>query len=406
MTVSTLTIAIVCDYFLDFVGGAQTSMREQQRALVAAGHRVIMISAARGRGRRVRTVADGIEITPILTMPGLELPVIANSSRTREVLRATFAEHGVDVVHVQTEFGLAHAAADVAAERRIPVVHTVHTFYWASEDDWFNPLAGLLRSLLHRLTGATIPRLQLTPRPVDNLLRNLTLAMTMRADTVVSPSSHQARDLEAAGAPTPVALLANPIATSPRGAVPVPRSGATPRFLWVARCEPVKRPLPFARAAIAALARTGGGFTVDFIGDGTEHAALQKLLAPHPQLRAEGSLPHDEVLGLMDESSIVVLTSVGFDNQPMTIAEAVSRERGILYCDPKLREGLLHAGYLAESPDVSGLTDAIVALVNTPELVLDLSRGAARDGEQFTPKAYVERSTEIFHAARAKLDAR
>ncbi len=37
-------VAIVCDYLLDYLGGAQTAMLEQARALAAAGHAVIMIA--------------------------------------------------------------------------------------------------------------------------------------------------------------------------------------------------------------------------------------------------------------------------------------------------------------------------------------------------------------------------
>jgi glycosyltransferase involved in cell wall biosynthesis len=166
----------------------------------------------------------------------------------------------------------------------------------------------------------------------------------------------------------------------------------------VARCEPVKRPLPFARAVIDALARTGNGFSVDFVGEGSDLAALKRLAAGHPEIRIQGALPHDEVLALMDASSAIALTSLGFDNQPMTIAEAVSRERGVLYCDPKLSEGLHNSGFLAESPDDAGLADALVALVSDPSLLLDLSRGAVIDRELFSPARYVERITTVYAA--------
>lgn len=377
-------------------------MRQQQLALSSAGHSVTMVSAARGRGRRVRPVSDGIEIRPLFTMPGMDMPVVPNTAAVRAVLRERFVRDRIDAVHVETEFGLAHAAADVAHGLGIPVVHTVHTFYWASEDAWHGPLEPVARVLLRRITHADIPSGRFTHRPIDNLLRNLTLAMARRADVVVSPSAHQARDLESAGLPRSVEVVPNPIATSPRPAVPLAETAAAgPRFLWVARCEAVKRPLAFAAAAIEALGRTDGGFSVDFVGDGTDRAALQRMVSGYPQIRIQGSLPHDAVLDLMDSSSVVVLTSIGFDNQPMTIAEAVSRERGILYCDPKLREGLVHAGFLSETPEPSGIADAIVDLVRTEGLLQELSRGAARDGAQFSPDTYVERLDGIIRSAQS-----
>ena len=392
-----MRIAIVSDYFNDFVGGAQTSMREQYLALTAAGHHVVMVSAGRGRrGGRVRRRDNGLELQTAFTLPGVQLPVIPNNERTAAVLEAYLREQAIDVVHVQTEFGLAHAAATVAERLTIPVVHTVHTFYWSSEGVWHAALAPLIRFLLLRVIRWSIPRKPLSRRPVDNLLRNLTLAMALRADSVVSPSKHQAEDLAAAGVNAP-AIVSNPISTSPRPAIPLtPEKATQPRFVWAARCEPVKRPLEFARAAIEALQRTGGGFSVDFVGDGSQFAALRRLTAGYPPLRVHGALPHQAVLDLMDAGSAVALTSIGFDNQPMTVAEAVSRERGVLYCDPRLREGLGASGFLAASPEVDGLADALVALVSDPSLLLGLSAGAAREKSEFSPSRYVERILEVY----------
>lgn len=386
-----MRIAIVSDYFLDYVGGAQTSMLQQQLALTQAGHDVVMVSAERGRGRRFRVSSDGLRIRPLFTLPGVQLPVIPNSRTTQSALETYFRELAIEVVHVQTEFGLAHAAAEAARRMGIRVVHTVHTFYWASDGGWHAPLAPLLRAALSRFTGSRIPSRRFTPRPVDNLLRNVTLGMALAADTVVSPSAHQAADLVSAGVAGPIAVVPNPIAASPRPPVPLTDElAANPAFLWVARCESVKRPLLFAEAAIDALRRTDGGFSVDFVGDGAQLAELKRMTADYPQLRVHGSLPHDRVLDLMDASAAIALTSLGFDNQPMTIAEAVSRERGVLYCDPKLREGLGHAGHLADTPDASGLADALLELVTEPEKLIALSRGAARDHALFSADTYVK----------------
>ena len=98
----------------------------------------------------------------------------------------------------------------------------------------------------------------------------------------------------------------------------------------------------------------------------------------------------------MDAGSAVALTSIGFDNQPMTVAEAVSRERGVLYCDPRLGEGLGASGFLAAKPEVDGLADALVALVSDPSLLVGLSAGAAREKAEFSPTHYVERILEVY----------
>lgn len=395
-----MRIAIVSDYFLDYVGGAQTSMLQQQLALTQAGHDVVMVSAARGGGRRFRVQADGLRIRPLFTLPGVELPVIPNNVRTTDALETYFRELGVEVVHVQSEFGLAHAATDVAQRMGLRVVHTVHTFYWASSGGWHAPLAPVLRAALTRFTRSAIPRLRFTRRPVDNLLRNVTLGMALRADVVVSPSAHQAADLRAAGVTGAMTVVPNPIAASPRAPVALSATAAAhPSFLWVARCEGVKRPLVFAEAVMDALDRTNNAFSVDFVGDGSELVTLRRMTSAYPNVRVHGALPHERVLDLMDAAAAVALTSLGFDNQPMTIAEAVSRERGILYCDPKLREGLGQAGYLTSTPDAAGLADALVELVQEPERLIALSQGAANDHALFSAETYVAKIIDVYRSA-------
>ena len=254
-----MRIAIVSDFYLDYVGGMQSSLLEQRAALEAAGHEVLLVSTVRGarqrlRSNRVAETAGGLEIRPAYTVPGVILPVVGARKKLIATLREYFERHAVDVVHLQTEFGLAHAATSAAREAGIPVVHTIHTFYWQSTGAWQRFVTPILRAGLSNVTGRSITRQHFTDRPSDNLLRNLTLGMARRVDTVISPSAHQAADLKAAGITVPIVVVPNPIARSPRpAAVLTPEQAAKPRLLWVARCEPEKRPLVFAEAAIAAL---------------------------------------------------------------------------------------------------------------------------------------------------------
>jgi glycosyltransferase involved in cell wall biosynthesis len=395
-----MRIAIVSDYYFDYVGGAQTSMRQQKLALEEAGHEVVVVSPARGIfGARYQPVHDGLQVKPLFRLPVLDLAVIPKNEGSVSALEKYFRDEHIDVVHVQTEFGLAHVVHAAAERIGIPLVHTVHSFYWASEGPPQASVAWIIRWGLQLTIGEKIPKLLFTKRKTDNTLRNLVLAFARKVDRIVSPSAHQAADLKAAGVTGTISVIPNPIATAERSSTPLTLEQAQrPSFLWVARCEPIKRPLPFARAAIAALARTHNGFSVDFVGEGADLAALKKLAEGHPEIRVQGARSHDAVLAMMDASSAVAITSLGFDNQPMTIAEAVSRERGVLYCDPKLSEGLANSGFLSTTPDDEGLADALVTLVNDPSLLVGLSNGAVIDRELFAPSGYVERILEVYRS--------
>jgi glycosyltransferase involved in cell wall biosynthesis len=279
-------------------------------------------------------------------------------------------------------------------------VHTVHTFYWQTLGAGQGLAAPAVRSILQRITATSFPREHLADGAIGNVLRNLTLAMAARADVVVSPSAHQGADLAAAGLAVAIDTVPNPIARSPRPATLLTSTQvALPRVLWVARCEQEKRPLAFAEAAIEALERTNEGFEVDFVGSGSLLPQVRELVAGHPKFHVLGSLGHAAVMDLMDGAALVALTSHGFDNQPMTIAEAVSRYRGVLFCDPKLREGLGDSGWLSATPDAPALADSLVDLVSHPEKLLALSVGAQRDSEVFSAATYVARIGVVYERA-------
>lgn len=385
-----MRIAIVCDYYLDYVGGAQTSIDAQRDALRAAGHEVLLIAPERRASAPGSPRAD-IRLRASVTLPGLDLPVVANTSRLRRTLR--LALEGLDAVHVQTEFGLAHAAADVARELGVPVVHTVHTFYWATDAPAQAALAAASAPLLRALTGHLLPAEPLSPRPMEALLRNLTLGMARRADLVLSPSEHQSEDLRAAGVAA-VEVVPNPSPSVIEHPAPLPASA---RFLWVARCEPEKRPLEVARAAVAALEHSPGAFTLAFAGGGSLLAELRELCAARPELEVLGPVDRNRVASLIDEASVFVLSSVGFDNQPMTVAESIGRGRGVLYCDPRLTEGLTQAGFLSGA-SVDELAASLLRLASDPAEVDRLAQAARAGAEAFSPRRYAEHVAALYRS--------
>ncbi|MFT4124249.1 MAG: glycosyltransferase, partial [Microbacteriaceae bacterium] len=202
----------------------------------------------------------------------------------------------------------------------------------------------------------------------------------------------------------PVAVVPNPV--PPAGRAPVPLPAGPPRFLWVARCEPEKRPLVFADAVLAARARTDAAFGVDVVGEGSQLRELRARLAGLESVRVHGGQPHERVLELIDAAAIVVLTSLGFDNQPMTIAEAVSRHRGVLYCDPALAEGLRHCGVLAAGPGAAELGAAIAGLAADPRRLGRIAEAAERDATEFGPARFVERIEAVYARAAAEAKTR
>lgn len=374
-----MRIAIISDYYLDYLGGAQISMLSQKNALEAAGHEVFLLAPLKPPAK---TTPEWLN-TPAFRLKSLELPIFRNSKKTLTLLNDFFNAHKIDVVHVQTEFGLANAALRVAKELKIPTLHTVHTMYWQAPGKFQQPIAAAMRQLLKRFTGNSLYKMVSEGSGIERVLRDLTLNTANKADALISPSAHQLVDMKLAGLSTKSVVLTNPF---PRidETFPKPLPKAKARLAFVGRLVPEKRPIEFLNAAIEA--QKSNDFELVIIGDGPL-LDTAKDLAKETNFRFTGRLDSAQVQAEIDNSHAVVVASLGFDNQPMTIIEAISRHRGVFYVDPKLSPIVGDAGLISE-PSISGMAAGLVELINESKLSA-LSKAAAKQAIQFSPETFV-----------------
>ncbi len=371
-----MRIAIVVDYSLDLIGGAQRAVLNQAAVLTGAGHHVLLIGP-RPRGAAA-ALPPGVSTlwTAGPVLPLLGLPLVADDHGLRDRLRHRMRVERIDAVHLHSELG--HAAAARAAARRLglPVVQTVHTAYWP---DVPAPLRPATRALLTRLAGAE-------PVRTGHPLLDRTLAAADAADVVVSPSAHQAADLVRLGVPDPV-VVPN---CDPSGAVATPLPGGPAlRVAWIGRCVPEKRLLPFLRGVALARRRLpADSLRVTVAGDGVLLPVARALHAGAPGLLLAGRLERPAVQRLIEASHLSALTSHGFDNQPMTVVESVRAGRGVLHTDPRLAEGMDPA-LLTATPDAEGIADLLVALALDPARVRRSAERAQAAAALFSPQAHL-----------------
>lgn len=394
------TVAVVSDYALDYIGGAQTAMVAECRSLVQAGVRVLLVVP-----RSTTTLPlDGIEMRPIAAprIPVVRLPIVRNSRRTRALLLSLFRDEGVGTVHVHSEFGLAVAALEVAARLSIPSVATVHTFFWRGVP---GAAGRLLAPLAAAHVAAVTGRRPHAPRGgadrLGELLRDVTRSAAARADLVISPSAHQAEALRRAGLQR-VAVLPNTVVPREPGAEEpdaVAEDGAPLRLLWVGRCAPEKRLVPFLEACLAVLARDPGALRVEVVGTGPSLARAVRLAAGSPAVVFRGALENRRIGEAVRRSDLVALTSSGFDNQPMVVVEALQGGRGILYVDPALTEGLDGPGLLAPV-EPTAFAEYLERLCRDRAPV-HAAAAAARDAfADFAPEAHAAAVLALYGAAR------
>lgn len=410
-----LSVAVVSDYSLAHLGGAENAYADQVRSLATVA-RVLAVNPPSRRLDRLGE-RDGVTAMPVraaLTLPGLCLPVIRNTAGLRARLRQAFIAHGVDVVHVHSEFGLAAAAVQTAQELGIPTVATVHTFFWQTRAPVQRILAGVVPRFHRMVTGLEPSAEILAERPGDSALRNMTLTLARRVDRVVSPSAHQAAGLRKSDLPR-IDVVPNSAPANP-DAAPLTRVDGPLRVLWIGRFAPEKRVVPFVEAALTALDAVGpDNLRVDLIGTGPQFCRVARMIDARPGIHLTGALPNELIGTHLRRSHVTVLSSIGWDNQPMTIAESVTALRGVIWCDPALTEGLVAAeglpgaGIPAFGGQVLGrqiadkqdadLASTLAALALSPGPVIEASRRALAARQLFTADHFTASVLDVYRRA-------
>ena len=369
-----MRVLIVCDYSLGYLGGAQIALMRQAQALAAAGHRVSLL-APDASSAGLDAAVEAVEPPPSRTLPVLDLPLLRASPELAGFAGGVLDDRRIDAVLLHSEFGLAATVSAEAHRRRVPVLHTVHTFFWTAP--WAAaPFAPAVRAFHRAVTGLPSPRVKLAPRPLDSALRQMTLAVARTADVVVSPSAHQAERLRQAGLPRVEAVsnVTEPV-DEPAPMPPLDRL----RIAWLGRFASEKR----LDAALGGVASASPALPLSLrIAGGTPNARQQRLGGD----RAEwlGRLTQTGAAELVDSSHALLLTSNGFDNQPMVVLEAFSRGRPVILVDRVLAKEFGDAAVLCDSPDPDGIARTIERIAADPRILerataaaIELSRGAS-----------------------------
>lgn len=388
-------IAVVIDYSLDTLGGAETAFFEQVAILGRHVETTAYSSAAHRLTHLARYPGVSVREVPIwFTTPVLGFPFSVHDARMRDFFVREFTQRKPQVVHIHSEFAMGVAAQTAAHELGIPVVHTIHTFFWQSK--W--PIQRLLAlgvPLYHHLvTGLKPTRERLADAPGDSALRNMTLTVAQRSDAIVSPSQHQADRLAEAGL-GPIFVIPNAMTcpdAEPLSAVEPPL-----RVLWVGRMRAEKRVLPFIAAARRALERVPpGSLIVDVVGAGDQYHQAVELADGRPEIVMHGQRVPSAVHKMVAASHITALTSIGWDNQPMVVVESISALRGVIFCDPVLTEGLRGPGIAAFGDTEKELARVLVELVADPSPVVAASQAALTARQEFSEEAFADRSLNAY----------
>lgn len=384
---------VVSDYSLQYLGGAQVAMLRQAEALASMGHQVHVIAPG-GSAEAMPAGVTYIAPPRARVIPVAGLPVFTNTPTLRQWFDECFVTLKPHAVLTHSEFGLAVAAVDVAQSHESVTLHTVHTFFWRSNYA-SDVMAGIARSFYQRRTGLVLGKEKLTKHRLANTLRLMTLAMCRQVDVVISPSAHQGARLAERG------LARVEVVSNVTASVVSPEHGEAPTdrivLLWAARFAPEKR-LAVAVAAVGEVKRRlrEQGRDPNLVELQVAGGASQL----DPNITWLGQLTPDQVRTRISNSNAIVITSVGFDNQPMVALEAFAAGRPVIVSDPVLATEFGDSSIQARSTDAHGLAETILQLVDDSTVIARASEAATVRARLSSPQGHVAALDAIVASSR------
>ena len=397
-----MNIAIFADYYLPTIGGVQTSIHEQKMALESRGHTVTIVTVNYDEYRddptfvliptAIKYSFGGHTHKAFIPFPGSD-----------EWIMRRIRKRSIDIIHVQTDFSVGVLGMRVGKKLGIPVVYTPHTLLWKPADlasVWqnlpFSPQVWLgVRvycpgPILHPPRRAAVTWFAWQ---YCQLIATLAINTTM----VITPSAHLRNTLLSWGVSVPIRLRPNYTNSIP-DILPLPKK---PHFLWAGRMSEEKRPLDFIAALDIVSHETGGNaFEATMAGAGHYGHQLARHAAQCDYPLDVGSRSVDKMSQCYQDSSILVMTSADFDNQPMVIAESILHGRGVVLVDTNLQEGLSDgAGVWTKDASAQSLADELVALIRHPEKIQSMSQQAAKNRTLFMAKYAVKEQEAIYNEA-------
>jgi len=362
-----MKIAFFTDDYLPYVHGVTTSIQNYRQALEELGHEVYIIAPKPKTKNYVDNDDHVIRMPSVMSYIFDKRPVsLLYPGIARKLYKYDF-----DIVHSHTQFYLFVIAGLVAKKQNIPHVTTVHTLFSELLDDYPTAVtAGLIaasvgfpfvykqKPILPFSSAKEILELSSYERGEIRKRQGwrLIAACVDQADFGIAPSQHLLETLLESGATIPLHIMPNGISLeryeqAKSSDSPLTKKPGEKFIVSVARVSGEKR----QRVLIDSLQHLKTKNTkLILVGDGPECKNLKRKadeMNVGDKVVFTGLLPPEDVAAILKQSDIFTLASYHFDNQPMSILEAIASGLPVVYCDEKLTEAL--------TPENSMLTDGI-----------------------------------------------
>lgn len=363
-----MKIGLFTDFYLPHTGGVETAVMNTAAALRAAGHEVTIVCPENPAQKT--PVPGELRLARYRNVIPNEHPVVLPSRKNRHTLMTV----DFDVVHAHTEHGAGMLAAWYAIQKDVPFFETVHTHNIAWVNYNYGPVTSRFTSqFINTWTRGWTRRLGITLRPklrfskkeprYERLLWHQMTLLLPYANKVFIPSSHLLKETKAHYPTASYQLLPNAVDTS--RFKPQYDADEPVRILWVARAWAEKRPLEFLQAIMELQKLTDTPFRVDMVGFGRLLSKMKDFVKKHKleNVRLHGSVPPEKVRGYYAKADIFAITSVGFDNQPVVLAEAMASGLRTLLCDPNLADQVADEARCLTDPSPKAMAKGLKSIL-------------------------------------------
>ena len=404
-----MNIAIFTDILLEVPGGICSSIQAQKAGLEALGHKVTVFCPGWGKSRD-----PSIVIVPTMTrhiaLGGA--PVSHAPEKVIAFVNENFPMFNqFDIVHVHYEASCSLAGMKLARQYHIPLVQTMHGREdVAIQTNILHPFKYIVASALCWMHSWYIPNeivvkkdRKLAPTRTRAKMWTLMVNHANFADAVITPSYHFAEKLKQYGVRREITRVSNAIDDAVANAEKWPVRKVGPdgvlRVFWNSRVSNEKRVMVFLEAVSLAVEK-GAKLKVTICGDGNAEKAAREYVLKNGLrnvVKFAGRVPHEKMLEQMREQHISVLTSYGFDIQPMTLLEAEAVGLPVMICDPDMREVTADSGTVfCKKPDAETISKALYDLWAQPERVEKLSRAMLDHRDEVLVSTQVEKMLGVY----------
>jgi glycosyltransferase involved in cell wall biosynthesis len=381
------------------IGGAEITVANLSEALHNKGHEVMVITTSPQKEESYE-VLNGVKIYRInpwnvytlydhqdkaalikALWHGIDIWNLNSYQKIKDVLN----KENPDVVHVNNYKGFSMSVFDAAKDVGIPLVFTAH------DCSLICPRANLLHG-----NGEICE----DPKAICNLYSNLQGRLIKgKVDWLTAPSQFIINKLKSHHFFKDVETSKIPLGIEFSGQKQV-KNYDTIDISYMGGLNKIKG----VQVLIKALRKINkDNIRLHIYGKGVDEDKFKEMAEGDSRIIFHGYLEREMLHESYYQSNLTVLPSICYDNSPMMIYESLTTSTPVIASDiggiPELIEEKIN-GYLFKPGDEEELRQILEALINDPDSLKRLEKGAFESASQYSMEKYVQSFEEIYRTLK------